>query len=476
MLLILSAADAEAGPATFFVDPAAVVGAGDGSSGNPWANIQEAVDSAPDGALILVRPGTYNGRQRLRRLFANGITVRSETPYQARLRHTGTVITAYEAQGITLEGFDIAHSGPGATALVIQVQNLLSEPEATSRLTFRNNILHDSFNNDILKINFGARDILVEGNLFYNQEGSDEHIDINSVANVTVRGNVFFNDFAASGRSNNNDTSSFIVIKDSDGAGENFVGSRNITVADNIFLNWQGNTGSNFVLVGEDGNPFFEGFDILVENNLMLGNSANAMRAAFGVKGGRDIVFRHNTVVGDLPANGYAFRLNTEGFNPANENIQFYNNIWSDPTGTLNRFSNTPFGETTSFTLSNNLYFNDGVTLPENGNDMINPSDDADPVVADPLLPGQGGLVAPAWNSGTGFFADGSTSIQGVFLNLINSYGQPAAGSPVIDRSLAGQIPATDILGQPRNRVFASLGAYEVGSEITIFSDSFESP
>ena len=37
-------------------------------------------------------------------------------------------------------------------------------------------------------------------NVFYNQSGSDEHIDINSVTDVLVQDNVFFNDFAGSGR------------------------------------------------------------------------------------------------------------------------------------------------------------------------------------------------------------------------------------------------------------------------------------
>ena len=58
--------------------------------------------------------------------------------------------------------------------------------------------------------------------------------------------NIFFNDFAGSGRSNNNDTSSHIVIKDSN------LGSHNITVRRNVFLNWEGSTGSNFILIGED--------------------------------------------------------------------------------------------------------------------------------------------------------------------------------------------------------------------------------
>ncbi|TDI46449.1 MAG: hypothetical protein E2P02_04980 [Acidobacteria bacterium] len=175
---------------TFYVATDGDDGSGDGSIGAPWATITRALDTVADASTILVRHGTYFGRVRLRGTFANGVTVRSEIPYQARLRYHATVVTCFYGRGITLEGFDIAHDGPGASGLVIQVQNLLDEPggsDFVGRITFRDNVLHDSFNNDILKINNGAGDITVEGNLFYNQTGSDEHIDVNSLTDVTIQ-------------------------------------------------------------------------------------------------------------------------------------------------------------------------------------------------------------------------------------------------------------------------------------------------
>lgn len=206
---------------------------GDGSISKPWATITYALERAPDGSSILVRPGEYIGRVRLRGRFVQGVTIRSEVPYQARLRNDGTVLTCFYGQGITLEGFDIAHSGPGAAALVIQIQNLLDDGKV-GRITLRNNVLHESYNNDILKINNGASDVLVEGNLFYNQQGSDEHIDVNSVSNVVIQDNIFFNDFEGSGRSDD-DTSSFVVIKDSNGASDGQLGSEHIIVRRNVF-------------------------------------------------------------------------------------------------------------------------------------------------------------------------------------------------------------------------------------------------
>ena len=125
----------------------------------PWATISYAIQRVPDGSTILVRPGTYTGRVDLRGRFANGVVVRAEVPYQARLRNHGTVVTCFYGQGITLQGFDVAHDGPGAGALVIQIQDLLGEPggdDRVSRIVLRDNVLHDSFDNDILKINNGG--------------------------------------------------------------------------------------------------------------------------------------------------------------------------------------------------------------------------------------------------------------------------------------------------------------------------------
>ncbi len=451
---------------TFYVDTMGSDTTGIGSQGNPWATIQFALDQVPDEALVLVGPGEYFGRTRLRGIFPVGVTVRSEVRYQAQLRHTSTVVTCFYGVGITLEGFDIAHTGPGAGALVIQVQNLNVSPDPdVSRIVFRDNVIHDSFNNDLLKINNGALDILVEGNIFYNQAGSDEHIDINGVVNIEVRDNIFFNDFEGSGRPNNNDTSSFIVIKNSGAHPLN----EQFHIHRNVFLNWQGSSGSNFLLFGEDGQAIYEAEDAWVENNLFIGNSPNNMRAAWGVKGCRLIRFRNNTVVGDLPALAFAMRINQEGANLVNDEISFYNNVWCDPTATMgaefgqsnNDFSDTPPTATDQFVIEQNLYWNGGAPVPDDPNELINMSDDALAVVGDPQLPAQAAIVLPRWDAGSMTFVSGNSTIREEFLRLVNGYGKPGLGSPVTDMANPLMAPLYDILGEIRGPN-PDLGAFEL--------------
>ena len=63
----------------------------------------------------------------------------------------------------------------------------------------------------------------------------------------------------------------------------------------NVFLNWQGLPDQPYLLLGEDAKPFFEAENVLVENNLFLGNSANKITAAFCRQGSqeRDLPGQH---------------------------------------------------------------------------------------------------------------------------------------------------------------------------------------
>lgn len=449
---------------------------GDGSIWTPWATITYAVTQATDGDTILVRPGWYEQQVVLQGSFARGLTIRAEVPYRTQLRYNEEqVIICFNAQGITVEGFDIAHIGPGAGIYVVQIQDSLGGAHGgdyfVNRIVLRNNILHDSYNNDIVKINNGAGQILIEGNMFYNQQGLESHLDINSVTDVIVQDNIFYNDFAGSGRVNRNDTGSYIVIKDSNSTADTNLGALNIRVRRNIFLQWEGDEDNTFVVIGEDDVEYYQAQDVVLENNLFLGNSENRMRAAFQVRGARDVLFRNNTVVGDLPSKAYAFRLSRGPGNQPNRDIYFYNNIWSDPTGTMGRedptdwvsldFSDTPAAATNSFVLQNNLYWNGQRSIPIGSNELINLDDDSAALVGDPHLPAQETLVVPRWDPERGTFVDGSATIRDVFVRLVHAYGVPAGQSPAIGAADPTQIPVDDILGMPRRRQQPTIGAVE---------------
>lgn len=480
LLMLASVVPALHAQQSFHVATTGVDTPAGGTAGAPWRTITYALDRVPDLSTIEVAPGQYDGRIRIRGNFAQGVTVRSTVPYQARLRAAEAVLTIYndnaDIAGISIEGFDIAHSGSGAAALVVQIQDGFGTN--TSRITLRNNILHDSFNNDILKINNGASNIRVIGNLFYNQQGSDEHIDINSVDDVIVERNVFFNDFAASGRPNNNDTASYVVVKDSNSTDDEYLGARNVVIRRNIFLNWQGSIGNGFLLFGEDGTANFEAFDCLVENNLLIGNALNTQRSPLGVKGSRDIVFRHNTILGDQPANAYATRINREADNPQIEAIRFAHNVFADTAGTMQDFSDTLSADlslTRPSVLVRNAYWNNGAALPNDGTDVLNITGDATRVTTNPLLPATTSVTTPYWIPAQNQFNGGQTAIAGVFTQLATTYGTPATGSALIDAATPGaDVPAVDLLGNPRPAASADLGAVEVQASAELFANGFE--
>lgn len=430
----------------------------------PWATLEHASAHVPDSSCtVWVKDGIYSGENHLVERFATPTIFIAVNAYQAILQNDGMVINLDGARNMTFEGFEVRHTGPGANELVVKVDradNVWSE-----HITFRNNIFHDSFNNDLLKIHNGARFITVENNVLYNSGSSEHHMDVNGVTDVTIRDNIFFNDFAGSGRSDPRNTKAFITIKDSNGKADGLEGNERITVRRNVFLNWEGGR-ETFVQVGNDGKAYHEARDVRIENNLMIGNTSNEVFAAFGVRGSKNVTFTNNTVVGDLPSSAFAFWISRKELNPLNQNIGFYNNIWSDPTGTMgadgsgsaNEFSNGDPAHTSNLVLDNNLYWNGGEPIPPG--DLVSPlSDDARRIVADPLLnANHASIVLPRWN-GTAFLS-GERYVRQEFVRLVEEYGKLPPTSLAIGNADPAFAPADDILGRARTAT-PELGAYE---------------
>ncbi len=440
----------------------------EGTADSPWATLDYAAEvMQDDDCIVWVKPGRYSGTFGLNRRFDTSATFQATQPYQAILENNGLVVNILGAKNITLEGFIFQHSGPGAEPVLVQSRH--NAGHWTENLTLRNNIFRDSYNNDLLKIANAARFVIVEGNVFYNQGAHEEHIDVDSATDVVIQGNIFFNDFQGSGRENANNTKSYITINDSNENPVGPEGSERITVLGNIFLNWEGRK-ETFIQVGLDGKPYYEAKDVLVANNLLIGNSDNQVYAPFGVRGAKDVVFANNTITGDMPSSAFGMWVSITELNLLNDNIAFYNNIWADPTGTMgsdlsgdaNKFSVGNPAQTSNLIIDNNLYWNGGMPIPPG--DLLSPLvDDPRPITADPFLnPEQAAIILPRWNGLA--FRSGLASFAEEFERLVELYGRIPPGSPAIGRADQAFVPAVDILGRPRSAT-PILGAYETTIE-----------
>jgi hypothetical protein len=455
-------------PCTYWLAPAPVGSdAGTGSRARPWATLDHATQAMPDrGCTLVLVAGTYRGGQEVERRFSLPVSIRAETPYGARLTHDDTVLHIDGARNLTIEGLEVTHTGPGASGYLVLVD--AADGTGSSEIVIRNNIIHDSYDNDLLKAHNRSTDIVITGNLFYNQGPVEQHLDINSTERVWISRNVFFNDFAASGRPVEAGAKHFIVVKDSNEAEDGLLGARDTTIRDNVFLHWQGGE-ETFLRIGNDGKPYHEAVGVEIFNNLLLGDSPDTVGSVLGISGGRDVAFFNNTVVGDLPSRAFAMRITTKDLNPDNEDLVFANNIWSDPTGTMGAgagddsrdFSTGDPGTIRDLRLHNNLYWN-GPAASVPGGEVADPRrDDPAAVFADPgvsTAPPTG--PRPVWLGRR--FADGSATVARAWGRLVDAHARLADGAAPIDRADPAFAPPTDMRGRVRGATPA-IGAWDPG-------------
>jgi hypothetical protein len=449
----ISRADAAS---TRYISPGGNDAAGDGSRDKPWKTIRFASDHvADDGAAIILLDGIYEGSQSIGRHFTQPCTIRAENPYRARLKSPADrnrVFYCYDGSNVKIQGLEMFGSGATAGEYMLHIGG----PKVHD-LTFEDCTIHDSYNNDLIKINDLAQHILFKGCIFFNQtdHGGDEHFDINTVTNIAVEDSIFFNDYAGSGRKGENQGHAFIVIKNSSSKPDI---TQRIALRRNIFLNWQGRADAAFILLGEDGKPFFEAQQVMIENNIFIHNSPNRLWSTLLMKGGlRDITFRANTIVGHplIRATGglaaACFRIDQ---NPPMGDMTFCNNIWCDTTGEMARFSMSNgkvFAVGSKQVISNNLYWNAGKKISTTPDDVLVPDRDPKKLVADPRLPDPSGQVLlPRLDPATGRFPSGQTSIRGEFERLVNRYARPGQSSPAAGAADPANMPQDDILGHPR--------------------------
>lgn len=180
--------------------------------------------------------------------------------------------------------------------------------------------------------------LLTDGLYYHVSAGGADMIDSVLPGELDITDNIFF-------ARNAPHAQSFITLKRQVQAAQSLgitPRSPRYRLARNVFFNWSGKGDQAFIQLGEDGDAQPMISDALIENNLLIGNAQASMAAPFQFKGVRNVTVRANTVVGDLPCGAYGFRIGTEGDNPQVQDINVFNNIFADPTGTMgDRFINT---------------------------------------------------------------------------------------------------------------------------------------
>lgn len=429
---------------------------GDGSLEHPWSSLSHAGRVVPDEfSTVVVGDGTYAAPVIIDRTFATHGGFRAENPYRSRLVAAGEpVVTLTGGGNYDFVGFEVTRPGPSAAGAPLVV--VAGKPGAPLRqVQIRGAIVHDSYTSDLLAVGPFVQQLGVEDNLFYNQGGFDSHIDAGGVDGLSIRGNIFFNDLAGTGRWPGGEAS-FVVIRDADGAAapDQAPGNRDIHVDRNIFLGWQGAPSGYFARIGTGGGPEQRTESVWVDSNLFIGDAAMPMRAALGIEGARDVAIRANTVVGGLAAGAYAVHLARSPTGPPTERVRLDNNIWSDPTGLMTRFADGSAEDARAVSLHNNLYWNGGLPIPDVGGPS--PAADGAAIVGDPLLPSPDDVVLPHWDAEAQRFAGGHDGLRAAFETLAEQ-ARTAVGSPAIDRADGEHMPLLDLLGRPR-------GAPDVGA------------
>jgi len=450
---------------TYYVAADGSDATGDGSRERPWATLNAATRAVPDdGSTVIVRDGLYVGAQAIERHFKKPCIVRAEHPYAARIRSaagSNRAFHCYEGSNVTLRGLEIFGSGGTGSEYVMHIST-----KGAHHLTFEDCIIHDSFDNDLIKLNDRSHHVTFRGCLLYNvPKGGDEIFDINVVTDIAVEDCILTSDLEGSGRKNHNRTHPFIVIKNSSKDPANSAICRRITVRRNVFCNWQGGADQSYLLVGEDAKDFWEAQDVLIENNLFLFNTTNPSNGAVTLKCRvRNITIRANTVCGTVRGwMAYAVRCSEEKRKLALENLYIRNNIFTDPAGRMPRlFAGRREFVRKDLILRNNLYWNGGRPFRHYQSTLLKvPGDDPAAVVADPGLADPSKMTIPRWNAAKRKFASGRTSIRGEFERLVKTHAALPAGSPAIGKADPKHMPPDDILARPRGPR-PDIGAFQV--------------
>jgi hypothetical protein len=332
----------------------------------------------------------------------------------------------------------------------------------SKNIILENNLIHDSFNNDLLKLNEHSDSCEVRSNIFYNQDnnpdingGASQHIDANSVYHTIIEGNIFFNEYTVSGRENANRSSSFVLFKSSSTTLETVqYASYDAIIRKNVFLNWWGKSDQGYIQLGEDGKPFYEISNVEISDNLFInnqtrsiangdGNLYNRMAGTMAIKCAKNVRIENNISTGFIQHSwhafndthngffGYLLRISREGESPVIDGITITGNSLVDYSKQMGYISAGTKAMAINTTIDANNFFNGGKTFLNTPIEdlAIQIKDDIHATFDDPRLEADLTNVATPYFDGSKINGDYAT-INDARLDLILKYG---TAKPVVN-------------------------------------------
>ena len=421
-----------------------------GSKAQPWRTVGHALAAVPSGGgyLVLVGPGTYEEQLQARRSFGQQVTFRSELPYRAKLTARANPVLDVQGARVTFESFELTgQAAAGTTGLVYFWQ--------ADGCTLRDNVIHDSYLNDLVRV-LKSQAITLEGNLLYNPADGSQWVDVSGASqDVVLQDNIFMGDYAGSGRAVPANVKSMLAVRTSSTTA---AATQRTSVRRNIFVHFDsGTTVEPVISLGGADQPYLEVDDATVENNFVALNGTS-VSGAIAIRAARKVTVRANTVLGDAASAPFAgFVGRASASNPKSEAILIANNVYARPDGRMDHLLRSPAAQITSASLRRNLYWNRGKPVPTDPTDLLNYTADPSAVLGDPVSTSLVGAPLPRFE-GPGF-RGGYATIRDAFVALAG-FAALGTGSAAQDAADRTQMPATDLLGRARGTA-PDIGAFE---------------
>jgi hypothetical protein len=403
---------------TYYAAPAgtAVSGAPDGSQAHPWTSLSTALSSVKGGDVLLLKSGNYDGLTAYNRSYDKPVTISSADGKGAHLQFlylTGstknltfknlsvwpsnpsspkrsTLVEALSStSNILLDGLDVRSGSDAGNYAGWSQSTWKSRAFNAVRLRGAQSTVQNS---NITGIGFGIQMLGVNARVLGNTVRGFADDGIRALgANSLIKGNLVTDNVQVN--SNHNDGFQ--------SWSQNGVPVKNLTIADNRFIEWS-NPVASPLRAQMQGIGLFDGFydDLAISNNLVSVTAWHGL----SVYGGRGVQIVGNTVVnglGEVGRNPWIGVFDKKSGAHSTDVVLAYNKAMQYTGSSLDlatRIGNSviqdPMSLLTDPTLFGNLQPQPGQTMVQQPSPLVDPSGTPTHVAA--LLAPQADLRAPS--------------------------------------------------------------------------------